>query len=87
MIRTTDGGETWVEQIAETRKTLRGIAFLGPQTGWAIGEDGLILHTSDGGETWKSQANSAQANLLDIFLYGNGGWIVGADGTILRLAY
>ena len=85
ILNTVDGGVTWAQQKSNIKKTLRAVAFLNARKGWAVGESGLILHTTDGGQTWKAQSNVAEQNLLDICVYKNRGWIVGANGTILRL--
>ena len=57
ILKTTDGGETWVgsserARVGETRNNLEGIWFVSPTTGWIIGSFGTLLHTADGGENW-----------------------------------
>src|SRR5438309_1326160 len=57
---TIDGGETWERQNTGVRGSLRGVCFLNPFTGWAVGREELpgggscaiILTTSDGGLKW-----------------------------------
>ena len=47
--KTEDGGQTWVNQETGTEDVLEDIFFLDDKHGWAVGENGLILHTSNGG--------------------------------------
>jgi photosystem II stability/assembly factor-like uncharacterized protein len=54
--RTTDGGNTWTE--AATSGALRGVYFVSPTTGYAVGQS-AVLKTTDGGATW----NPTEADL------------------------
>jgi photosystem II stability/assembly factor-like uncharacterized protein len=56
-----DGGKTWERQKSGTRASLRGVHFLTPYTGWAVGRlespsnggsVGVMLKTTDGGIQW-----------------------------------
>lgn len=47
--RTTDGGNTWTE--AATSAAMRGLFFVSPTTGYAVGQS-AVLKTTDGGDTW-----------------------------------
>jgi photosystem II stability/assembly factor-like uncharacterized protein len=49
ILRTTDGGATWVAQGSGTDATLYGVSFANANTGTVVGEDGIILRTTDGG--------------------------------------
>ena len=63
--------------------TIRGIDFIDPQTGWAVGHLGLILHTSDGGRTWSVQGHETALGLNLIRVRFNGpdtGWIITERG-------
>jgi photosystem II stability/assembly factor-like uncharacterized protein len=56
IIETANGGMSWSQIDAGTRKSLYSIDFApGHQVGWIVGEEGLILRTTDGGKTWKPQ--------------------------------
>eukprot|EP00854_Cymbomonas_tetramitiformis_P003608 gene3608-4537_t len=67
LLRTHDMGYTWALQPHHcTSHTLHGVFLypqdlppaaevLGSQSGWAVGEGGVICHTEDGGETWGLQ--------------------------------
>ncbi len=90
ILKTTDGGETWVgsserARVGETRNNLEGIWFVSPTTGWIIGSFGTLLHTADGGETWEKRDPGFDNNLFGIyFLDENTGWISGQEGLILH---
>ncbi len=90
ILKTTDGGETWVgsserARVGETRNNLEGIWFVSPTTGWVIGSFGTLLHTADGGETWEKRDPGFDNNLFGIhFLDENTGWISGQEGLILH---
>jgi photosystem II stability/assembly factor-like uncharacterized protein len=45
---------------------IRSLWFVDDQEGWAVGDDGLILHTIDGGQTWERQMSGTQANLRQV---------------------
>ena len=92
IIKTTDGGETWVgsserARVGETRNNLENIWFVSETTGWVIGSFGTLLHTADGGETWEKRNPGFDNNLFGIhFVDENTGWICGQEGLILHTA-
>jgi photosystem II stability/assembly factor-like uncharacterized protein len=51
ILRTTDGGATWIHQDSGTETDLEGVSFFDARVGFALGGSSL-LHTSDGGSTW-----------------------------------
>lgn len=66
---------------------LTDIAFTGSslQTGWVVGQDGVILHTVDGGQTWTKVRSPTAKTLVGVtFADTQTGWVVGNGGTILR---
>src|SRR3954451_23583035 len=63
---TIDAGKTWERQKTGTRASLRGIHFVTPYTGWAVGRVetsagsvGVMLKTTDGGLKWSEQGTNA----------------------------
>ena len=59
ILRTTDGGKTWIRQgdwssIPDCE--LLGISAADGEVAWAVGSGGVILNTIDGGATWVRQA-------------------------------
>ncbi|MEX0675920.1 MAG: YCF48-related protein [Pirellulales bacterium] len=68
VLHSGDGGRTW--QAADTGQPLpiRALAFADDETGWAVGDMGLILGTTDGGRTWKRQrAGAARSAFAGFF--------------------
>jgi Secretion system C-terminal sorting domain len=61
MLGTTDGGITWTQQIIGTTNPLWGVVFADALTGWAVGDNGTILHTTNGGVT---SVKEEQTNVL-----------------------
>lgn len=51
ILKTTDGGETWVQKPSGTSAHLRIIQFPTPETGFILGY-GTFLKSTNGGETW-----------------------------------
>jgi photosystem II stability/assembly factor-like uncharacterized protein len=48
---TRDGGRTWAPAAIAARRVVE-LRFLTPDTGWALGDDGVVYRTTDG-ETWE----------------------------------
>jgi photosystem II stability/assembly factor-like uncharacterized protein len=72
-------------QAARLRDNLYGIATLGSQHAWVVGNFGSIHHTADGGKVWQLQKSGTKMPLFDVaFADDQRGWIVGAAGLILR---
>ena len=85
ILKSTDGGINWAQQITDTIKQLNSIYFVDETNGWTVGKDGDILHATDGGESWTRQSSGTKNPLFSThFIDNNNGWIVGAYKTILR---
>jgi len=70
---------------AATDQSLISVAFATPQSGWAVGDSGTILHTEDGGKSWNPQVSNARDTLGSVaFATPQSGWAVGGSGTILH---
>src|SRR5262249_4688312 len=54
ILRTTDGGETWVPQNTGSIQNVTALSFIDADRGWVT--DGRLLHTLDGGATWITQS-------------------------------
>lgn len=81
MIRTTDGGSSWIPLSSGVTDNLLSVDFVDANTGTATGSFGRILRTNDGGNTWTSQPSGIlnSLNAVDmvnsnvIFACGNAG--------------
>lgn len=77
VLRTADGGKTWMPQASGTDYTLSSIFFVDPQHGWSVGDEGIIIHTENGGETWEIQNSPVPFLLMDVYFANRlKGWIV-----------
>ena len=86
--KTTDGGQTWMDQPTNIPDILEDIFFIDANNGWVVGENGIILHTTNGGNSWDIQTSGTEEKLLSVsFADSAVGWIVGGDygvGIILH---
>jgi photosystem II stability/assembly factor-like uncharacterized protein len=62
ILKTADGGTTWVPQTSQVTADLRHVRFANSTTGWVIGDDGVALRTTDGGASWTRQASDARSS-------------------------
>jgi len=86
ILRTTDGGKTWVEQNnGGNNSHLFDVAFINSDKGVVVGILGTILRTTDGGENWTSQTSGIVPALFSVaFADEKNGTAVGHTGIILR---
>ena len=89
IVRTTDGGNTWITQANPGTVCLFEVSFTDANTGTAVGDGGLILRTTNGGDTWSPQTSGTTKTLYGVsFTDTNNGTIsgfeLGGTGIILR---
>ncbi len=64
---------------------LHAIGMINSDTGWVVGENGLMMRTTDGGSRWTIEPELEPNNLTGItFTDVKNGWIVGYGGLILH---
>jgi photosystem II stability/assembly factor-like uncharacterized protein len=75
VMRTTNGGRTWTEEVNEYSGSLFGIRFLNRSDGFACGLHGAILSTNDSGLHWTNSTAGITANLTNVmFIDHQNGW-------------
>jgi photosystem II stability/assembly factor-like uncharacterized protein len=75
MLKTTDGGNSWVTQPTNTTKNFSSVYFIDSSYGWAAGYNGLMMKTTDGGDNWFSIWNSNDEWFNTIFFHDSlNGW-------------
>lgn len=95
----TDGGQTWREEvillnedILDGTAELYSLRFANKKNGWIVGSvnkkdavvGSLVLHSRDGGTLWRRVRIPTNSELIHVdFVNEERGWIVGANGTIL----
>ena len=84
LLKTTDGGSTWVEKAIGFNTIFSSLAVLSSQTLWAAGQSGALYQSTDGGETWARHDLGVTAALRAIAFVGPFAGYVAGDGIILR---
>jgi photosystem II stability/assembly factor-like uncharacterized protein len=88
ILRTSDGGATWVKQESSTTNSLHGITFLDSINGIIVGgynNHGIIIRTTDGGNNWTTQSSSYDYTFESIVSLNNLiAFAVGDSGKILK---
>jgi hypothetical protein len=84
--KTFDGGENWSLYWGRYYiKNLNSLYFFSNDTGWAVGNEGIILNIINGSREWYIIDVNTTENLNDIaFIDRENGWIVGSNGSVLR---
>ncbi|MBI1804324.1 MAG: hypothetical protein HY033_06435 [Ignavibacteriae bacterium] len=82
IMRTTDAGESWVEQTSpDPTVSCYGIDCIDETHAWAVGDDGTIFRSVDG-NIWSTQPSGITHSLFGIhFANSSAGWIVGGEFT------
>lgn len=85
IIKTTDGGASWVSLTGAGGDRLNSDYFIDSDTGWIVGNNGKIFKTTNGGTNWSAQISGVTDPLYSVyFINSNTGWISGEDNTILK---
>jgi photosystem II stability/assembly factor-like uncharacterized protein len=64
IFRTTDGGTTWVQQDAHTKRPFLAMSCVDPKTAWVAGKEGIVYGTKDGGTTWTQLQTGSQRHVF-----------------------
>jgi len=84
VVRTNDGGATWMDISASTGDHLNGVFFTTANNGYVVGKVGSIIHSVDSGTTWLAQTSGTLQELSAVYFVSDAiGWAVGFSGTIL----
>lgn len=87
VVKSDDGGKSWVRQPTPTQSNLQGFAAWDERRAVAVGNKGVIIVTADGGNTW-SQAKVAQSDnpnkLFRVRIFDDAAWAVGEFHTLLQ---
>jgi len=76
VLKTVDGGDSW-DLKWQSSGSLNSIQFIDSTTGWAVGENGLIVKYTEGNQ-WKDMAKITNLPLNDVFFIDkNNGFIAG----------
>lgn len=85
ILYTTDGGKTFEQLDAGTKRAFLSIACFPDKTLVLVGKMGIIYRSNDGGRTWQVQQSGTDRNLVSLaFSSKDVGIAVGDAGTIVR---
>lgn len=86
-----DQGARWQQAQVPVSADLNAVSFPTAEHGWAVGNDGVVLHSRDGGQHWEKQldgrelAEGTDSTLLDVwFSDDQHGYAVGLFNLLLR---
>ncbi|MBD5803444.1 Ycf48-like protein precursor [Azoarcus sp. Aa7] len=87
IVRSEDGGQSWVRQGSGTDVNLQGIAAWDSDGAIAVGNDGVVVVTADAGRNWSRAEIPASSNpnkLFRVRIANGAAWAVGEFGALLR---
>ena len=84
ILRTTDGGESWEQQLSGDQLAFRQLHFFDDSCGIAAGFHGTCFRTEDAGASWSKVPLGTIADLPGMAAYGDNVWLSGADGILLK---
>jgi len=85
IVKSTNGGANWVQQVSGTTKNLRYIYVINETDIYVCGDQGTVLRTLNGGNTWNAQIVNSSADLKSLTILNNTtGYVIGSGGTVLR---
>ncbi len=80
-LKTTDGGNTWINMQTNGKK----VFFTNSNVGFIIGQNEVIKKTTNGGQTWVSNQNVYWGDLKSlIFIDDSIGFFAGGNNKILK---
>lgn len=87
ILRTMDGGASWVTVMQDPILHFRGVAFVDSATIWTVGDHGTVFKSMDAGLTVSSVVVPTQEDVLCVSASSSGHvWIAGSNGLVMRTA-
>ncbi len=84
IFRTEDGGATWTQQDAGTKKPFLAASCTDGDTAWIGGKNALLYRTTDGGRTWTMLSPNTTKHVFDLaFTSATHGIAVGDWGLLM----
>lgn len=82
--KTSDGGNTWENQIDIDADFLNDIHFIDSSNGWVVGDEGIVYRTKNGAD-WSRVSSPVSYQLNAVFFSSeNNGWAAGYNGTLMH---
>ena len=61
------GQSGWVRQPVNTTRSLIGMYFINDNTGWVVGDSGIICNTTNSGSNWVKSIYSGGGTLVSVY--------------------
>ena len=85
IFRTRDGGASWEQQDAHTKRPFLAMSCLDANTAWIAGKEGIVYATKDAGTTWTQQNTGSQRHVFALeFPTAQRGHGAGDFGTMIH---
>lgn len=85
VLKTTNGGTTWLFLRSHTGKNLYSLHFFNINTGYTVGDSGIILYTTNSGVNWTVRNSGVNDALKSItFVNQSTGFAAGINGKVLK---
>src|SRR5690554_5191618 len=85
LLKTIDGGLSWVEQEAPTDHLMLSLDFYDEEHGLVVGQEGMVYRTSNGGESWQILNLGVTSSFKDVsFVTREKVYITGNQGMLYR---
>ncbi|WP_291862434.1 YCF48-related protein [Marinilabilia sp.] len=81
-LKTTDGGENWIQTNGPEGYSYRRICFASDQVIYAGGMNGLLSKTEDGGQTWERLQTGHSRIITDILFFDESEGYYTTDGGV-----
>lgn len=82
-----DAGASWNKAFVsgDAKARLNRVFFVNKNSGWTVGNRGIIYQTVNGGKSWRAQTSGVALDLTDVkFLNTAEGWAAGDGGAMLH---
>ncbi len=86
IFKTTNAGDNWILLNTWQKRHFWSLDFINENTGFVVGNEGIILKTTNAGNSWFESMPAGQIyNLIHVnFLNANTGYTCGSKGVILK---
>ena len=74
----------WVQKTVGTSSDLYSVYFVDADTGYTVGQFGVIFKTTDGADTWTEQTSGVSGLNSVYFTDASTGYAVGPNGVIIK---
>lgn len=81
LIKTSDGGETWSNEVLDYAFGLQAIVGIGNKI-YALGTSSQIIYSNDFGITWKTSAKKTPSSIINFSFAGGKGFAVTSNGDV-----